>query len=180
MSFFDYFHDHIDYPDMLYGAPLGVLCQYVPSSYLSGVINYTDVKMGYVVHRYRGAANPSNIHSVYSEEDYQKEIDESLSEATYLNLPKITDDVFLLCKPQKAPKNFKKCDLCFCADSESKLEDLWVFFWFDQDSSDCCFGIFETEDSIEEISKNLESYIIEEFKKFTKFPELSKVRWVVG
>ena len=153
-----YFSDNVDYPNVLNGEilPDGTLWSYVSSTFLNGFINYIRPVKCYLMNRYRDwdevredgdlkchFRSPENNKwedKIFKtkEELYQFVI-KNTSGLMHTHLDIFNDDILVLGKVRDTPNKY-------------------VFFWFDRDVSDCCIGIFNTEDS--------EEVVIDEFRKY--------------
>ena len=155
-----YFPDSEDYPDIFGGEilPEGNLWCYVSSSFLNGLVNYVTPVKSYVINRYRDWNDERDgdileLHCCPEDEWIHKEF--KTKEEIYqfvLKNPKTVvhtkidifdDDVLLLGRVKSDPNKY-------------------VFFWFDRDVSDCCIGMFKTQDSEAEVVEEFRKYVMEQ------------------
>lgn len=105
-KFMDYFTYHYDYPNPLSTSLENSLFEYVSSTYLNGLINYVDIKKGFVIHRYTA---PSEEKLAALNEMYLM---------YHSNLYSCQDDVLLLCKIKESDDCYMlfwfDCDVSDC------------------------------------------------------------------
>ena len=155
----DYFVDSIDYPKDVGGTilPINTCWNYISSTFLNGFINYVDIIKAYVIGRYTewdeeiegvNIQDPPNSFnwvefSGTKEQVYNKVTEEGRLFHTDISM--LQDDVLILAK--------------------AKGSDIYYFFWFDMDCSDCNIGRFKTDDTenevIEAFSKHVSSCYID-------------------
>lgn len=130
-----YFTESVDYPfnsnEFPYNIlPLGVLWNYVDSSFANGFINHGSKMLCLVIDRYMIDADEGSWK--------QKKIAAFIENPPFhVDLSIFKDDVFILAHVGK---------------------DSYLFVWLDQDVSDCCIGRFETKDSWETIIAAVKAY----------------------
>lgn len=151
----DYFDDRIEYPDDIAEniLPYGTVWEYISSTFLNGLINYTEPIAWYVIDRYNSKDNIINNNVFNKNEDFNwydwegtKEeyintiINEKIS-TYHTDLNSFEDDVVILSKISK---------------------NGYMFFYFDRDVSDCCIGRFETDDKENDVIKSVENWLDKE------------------
>ena len=157
-GFWKYFDYSTDYPDNIGfdPLPLGTCYNYVSQTFLNGFINYVKIQKAFVLNRYidwsmnfeeEDNGEPVEL-KVMEPKSYEyvtkicKNKDEVFKCLTFYsephtNLSQFQDDVMILSKafdPHDGNNDF-----------------VWIFFWFDQDVSDCSIGRFITTDTDEEV-----------------------------
>jgi hypothetical protein len=155
----DYFHEEVEYPNDIAEnpLPLGRLLSYVSNTFLNGFINYVHPVEAVVLNRYV---------------PLDWDMDEALEGKTYQNpagsghwvaFPKgmqKKDLLVLLTQHQRLSQSdlgIFEDDVIVLATAKTD-PNIYYFFWFDQDVSDCQIGRFRTSD---------ESSVVRE--KFNKF-----------
>lgn len=160
-----YFTETIEYPTVAdiarFGLSHGTLFEYVSSTFLEGWVNYFDVCKAFMIERY------------HQEDDDDEPFDQAEFDATvgankpdrcvHPRLSDLGDDVLILSRTKPngdAPSSY-------------------MFFWFDCDTSDCCIGRFETNDSHEEVLAEFTRYVEGTADKVHEIPvEYLKGGWV--
>lgn len=141
-----YFPHSVEYPDptkvML--EP-GWLLSYIDSTFLGGWVNHVKILDAYLITRYQS-------HSVNLEQARAFDQRVDAGEITRQNLSGFGDDVLVLARenPSNRPSTDYQYDLA--------LGNRYWFFWFDQDSSDCCIGRFDSETSPDMIRQEFRDY----------------------
>ncbi len=146
----DYFTDVISYPQFLLDKeilPVGTLYQYVSSTFLNGIVNYCQPIQCYVLDRY--THRNSIIELKYCDgKDWH----------TFCGEKHVAIENFRTGKF----KNLNGTISCFYDDViilGQLSDDLYIYFYFDYDISDCAVGRFETNDNREKIIESIEDYI---------------------
>lgn len=186
-KFLQYFENVEQYPrkisiDIL---PWNELWTYVSEAILNAFINYVDIVDAYLMHRYN---HPNDIldleMTVYTTSYWsdpvkvnpqtKKEFYNLCTEkgrAFHTKLSCFDDDVIILAQPKMenkgkvkkyvdVVKNGKYTTLLLEEDDISNY-NLFFFFWFDMDNSDCCIGRFLTKFPIETVRNDFKSYCFE-------------------
>jgi hypothetical protein len=161
-TFMGYFDDHIEYPHGVAFNPLPInTCwDYVSHTLLNGFLNYVTVIDAHLLDRYRPMTeelSKSDLSSVSYQEppgsfkwkNFEKavtkqELFDLLTQegrTCHTKLSVFRDDVLILAT----------CD-------NDDGQTMYMYFWFDQDVSDCCVGRFVTKDS--------QDVVVEKFRKW--------------
>lgn len=162
-QFKNYFKYNESYPQNLVYNPLelNVDLEYVSNTYLDAFINYVKIKKAYLIDRYtpweEEFDEPPTIQVMDSPKSFNW-IDVTLHNKQQLydyltqehirlstKLREFSDDVIILAN---------------VIDAEKNDTNQWIYFWYDNDVSDCSIGRFETLDS--------EEVITDCFNKFVK------------
>lgn len=158
-DFMDYFTREEEYPQNVVSRllPMNTMWWYISSSFLNGFINYVDVIDAHLLDRYVARDEMLNADSLCSYNDGEKWVTptepmpkqawfELYVKSKYAsNLGAFRDDILLLGR----------------AKSEED-ENVYVFFWFDHDVSDCGIGRFSAD------AKESEADVIRRFQKYVK------------
>jgi hypothetical protein len=160
----DYFDEHIDYPNNIVDNPIpyGTLWSYISSTFLNGFINYVNPVGCYVVNRYTEETADVTDRNV-SVCDKGKFGNWHKFEGTKLEL------INTIVSGEKEVYHTKlNCfgdDIIIIAKIENELdeENKYIFFWFDCDVSDCSIGKFITDDSQELILNSVENWLKETY-----------------
>lgn len=156
-----YFTNVVDYPNILGGdiLPDGTLWSYVSSTFLNGFINYAQPIKCYLMNRHRDWNEEREnddlklqhrppmenklVDRVFKtkEEAYQFVL-KNPTGYFHSKLDVFNDDILVLGKVKDTPNKY-------------------IFFWFDLDVSDCCIGVFTTEDTEETVVNEFRSYVQE-------------------
>lgn len=155
-----YFTDDIDYPSVFEGEilPPGVMWSYISSTFLNGFANYAKPVKAYLMDRYtpwnsverfdENRVDPVRINDEWVKRKFTTKKDLYDFAVTNPNaffhtrIGMFQDDIMLLSKCEHAPGKY-------------------IFFWFNCDVSDCCIGVFQTEDSEEEVIAEFDRYALE-------------------
>ena len=156
-----YFTDGVDYPNILGGdiLPDGTLWSYVSSTFLNGFINYAQAIKCYLMNRYRDwneerenddlklhhrppMENKWVDHVFKTKEEVYQFVLKNPTGYIHSELGVFNDDILVLGKVKDTPNKY-------------------IFFWFDLDVSDCCIGVFTTEDTEETVVNEFRSYVQE-------------------
>jgi hypothetical protein len=133
--------------------PLGTLYNYVSSTFLNGIVNYSEPLKAFLMERYtkwdkvldNGLTKEQNFASCLKNND--------------VNLGSLKDDVVILSRAKNG---------------------IYTYFWFDCDVSDCFVGRFETEDPQDAVislfDKLVNDYEQDEKGTAKEIP----VRWLKG
>ena len=158
-GFMGYFEDEVDYPknvavDIL---PLGTLWCYISSDFLNGFINYVKPVKGYLINHYQTLDEPLDKgEGRVSIQNQDPETSGSQRWITAYAKTKL-EKYQLLTKEENAchPKFHEfRDDVLLLA----KAENIWFFFWFDMDCSDCFIGRFKTNEPDETVIKKFTEY----------------------
>jgi hypothetical protein len=136
-AFFNYMPSRCEYPDPtdwedmridLTRRNTGWKVEYVAESFLSAWTPYLTPVVAFLISRYEPdpfklAANVANMGQHHT------------------RLGELGDDVALLCRPARHPR------------------DEWWYLWFDCDSSDCALGRFSTDDSPSIVEARFRAYM---------------------
>lgn len=168
-DFMKYFDMDIEYPshvaiDIL---PWNTLWQYISSTFLNGLINYVKPIKIFVLGRYRGwddecdkegdcklrahIQEPPGSGNWIDFVGTKAQVFECATEPGRLyhtNLNMFGDDVLVLARPEDEFGHWA-----------SELENMYYFFWFDCDVSDCFIGRFKTVDKEEEVISSFCEYV---------------------
>lgn len=156
-----YFTNGVDYPNILGGdiLPDGTLWSYVSSTFLNGFINYAQPIKCYLMNRYRDwneeredddlklqhrqpMENKWVDHVFKTKEEIYQFVLKNPTGYIHSRLDVFSDDILVLSKVKDTPNKY-------------------IFFWFDRDVSDCCIGVFTTEDTEETVVNEFRSYVQE-------------------
>lgn len=162
-SFLGYFEDSIEYPRNVASnpIPMNTLWTYISSTFLNGFINYVEVVDAQLLNRYHQMDEYFNSaedgpFAQYHDGNGWVTPPDNLSKRALFDLytqsknsfhPKLNcfgDDVLILGRCKN--------------DGNEEIKGMYMFFWFDQDVSDCCIGRFQTDDE--------ESAVIEKFHTY--------------
>lgn len=146
---------------ILHGLPTGNFVHYVSSTYLNGIVNYTTPVLCYLTQRYRP-----------SEELNDQVVQEKLKElktTPHTNLGIFGDDVWMIGKIDLERMKYLYDEDYY---KEYGSENEYVFFWFDQDVSDCSVGRFKTSDSLQTIKEELLKDLSEKDRYIKNFWEV--------
>lgn len=148
-----YFPHDIEYPDptKIMMKP-GWLLSYIDSQFLSTWLNYLEILDSYLITRYRNYQ--ANFESTNT---FNKKLGPDFYRK---NICLFGDDVLILAEEKPIDKNRES----YYPDSENYFNEhhkLYWFFWFDQDSSDCCIGRFASNTDVETIKNEFKDYCFE-------------------
>ena len=157
----DYFDDIVEYPNDVAHNPIpyGTAWCYISSTFLNGFINYVKPVTYFVIDRYTARDEKVGEITLYDKDKSiqynwkgtkarlisialsgKKEI------AYHTDLRCFCDDVIILGEIEDAPKDGKR---------------RYMFFWYDLDTSDCCIGKFETNDTEAEVIQSVRNFLEE-------------------
>lgn len=159
MNFLDkYFHTHTEYPQEVAVDPLPMneLWSYISSTFLNGFINYVDIKSAFLFNRYQQWDEElTNHHTVRQEGAGQTQygydwvkfkgtkgqlydlVVGNPNAIYHTNISMFEDDVVILAEASR---------------------NVYLFFWYDQDCSDCSIGRFITDEPYEEVLKDFKEW----------------------
>jgi len=154
--FIDYFEDLIEYPDDIASNPLPIntLYAYVSSAFLNGFINYVEIIKAFVLGRYMKWDDDFVKYEIYTidKKGQWRTSHSKTKRAAYNKLVK------------KGAVHHSRLNTAFGDDivilAETGKKDIYYFFWYDCDCSDCKIGRFQTSDN--------KSMIIEKFYNFVE------------
>lgn len=153
-NFFDYFDKQIEYPKNVAENPLpvGVCYDYIGSSFLDGFINLTRKGFLYcfVLNRYTREDYKLESFNNKTKVEVINDINSGAEEFYHTKFNKLEDDVLILSRIN---------------------ENMYMFFWYDMDCSDCMVGRFETYDSPEVIKASLMQHLIKEYRDHKEHEE---------
>lgn len=157
----DYFDDEVEYPKDIAEnpLPLGTLYSYVSSTFLNGFINYVSVIDAFVLHRYTELGKDMTEH--LEGKTYQEPAGSNkwTKFPTAITKGEVID---LMSQPRRlsgTDLNIFDDDVILLARTKTDT-NVFYFFWFDCDVSDCMIGRFRTEDSQE--------IVIDKFRNFVR------------
>lgn len=156
-TIFDYFSEEIEYPEKVIDEilPYNILWSYVPSNFVNTFVNQGKAIKVYQIDRY--TTEETYIEGVLMEnhKEYigtKSELRESVIRGSIkfwnTNLSIFEDDIIIL--------------------SAIEMKDgmrRFLFCYFDQDTSDCMIGRFETSDSTDAVIESLENWLKDEKEK---------------
>jgi len=127
-----YWKDDQTYPgaELLGGLRPGRWYCYVPSSFLRGIALWVKPVAAILLERYR-VMKPE-------------------AERAYENLRDLDDDVLVLGRVEWDPEPHNR---------EPTKRSYWILLWWDCDCSDCCVGMWETEDDEAAVKAELARWI---------------------
>jgi hypothetical protein len=133
LDFKKYFTDSYEYPQPTLVLLLpGTVFYYISNTFLNGWINYVTLVRAWLVTRY--LPHKENIKAL-AEHVEANQFHTNLNQFMH-------DDKHLLVR---------------AAGDDPKRP--WWWFWYDQDCSDCAIGVFETDDSDEEVCRKFDEMI---------------------
>lgn len=144
-SFLDFFHKREEYPSLQTARelfPIGTLYEYVSHSLLNGMINSTpSIISAFMMGRY------TDLYEILDTDLKIRDSRDSLATSKIPNGTTKKQLYDLIVNQGRYPSNPELS--CFDDDimclQHNPASNLFWFFWFDQDVSDCCIGRFQTE-----------------------------------
>lgn len=169
MDFIDKYFNYVeDYPKKVIAdiLPMDILWCYISSTFLNGLVNYTDPVKCFIVHRYteldEKVGKPSWADKELTKQEIWNEVSSDPFRFFHMNLHVFGDDLALL----------------------SYKDGVYSYFWFDCDVSDCEVGRFETSESLDQVIKDFEEYVIKQNDEMgytasgTSEPWEIKIEWL--
>ena len=161
-DFDDYFDECVSYPQdiALNPLPVGTLYEYVSSTFLNGFVNFVFIERAYLLNRY---TNPTDVFDKLG--TTVQEPPGSLNWVTLADLlgPEANRDRAIRILFQKGRTHH--VDLSNLSDDVlilARVKDwhdganesqMYYFFWYDMDCSDCFIGRFITNDPVERVTE---------------------------
>lgn len=142
-TFRDYFHEEIDYPDVLGSTvlPIGTEWNYVASSFLDGIVNYAKPIKAFLLNRYY---------------EWEELIEDQKYDNEFLTKEQIFNK--LTSNPSFHTKIYSLRDDVIILSKIKDSDNMYIYFWYDIDCSDCSVGRF--------ISNQGDDKVIELFSKW--------------
>ena len=146
-TIWNYFDENIDYPKEVAHDPIpyGTVWCYISSTFLNGFINYVEPIKCYLIDRY--TSDNKKVDDNHTKGELKEKILSGENETFHTKLNCFRDDIIILAEIET--NNY---------DSNNKLNK-FMFFYFDEDVSDCCIGRFETNDSKEEVIQSIINWL---------------------
>ena len=161
LNFEDFFDTDIEYPGNKIGSseilPMGTLYTYISSTFASCFLNYAGTAVrAYVLARYQAWDEPLD-------ELVELNIQEPAGSFNWVKRTFTTKAAIF--EAFSEPRRDYHTDLSKFEDAVLALfktgEDVYWYFWLDQDSSDCCIGRFITSESTEAVIQSFDAYVLE-------------------
>lgn len=160
-TIWDYFEDNIEYPSEVVHNPLpyGTVWSYISSTFLNGFVNYVKPISCFVLDRYTAddeeigdrnltVCNKGEFGKWHKWNGTKRELITAIcsgdKEMCHTDMSCFGDDITIL------------------AEVETDIEDgkgRYMFFWFDNDVSDCSIGKFKTDDSKEQVVQSMKNWL---------------------
>ena len=154
----DYFTEEVEYPSSIFEnpIPMGVYWEMISTTFLNGFVNYGKPIGCWVTHRYTSKeqmidahvtdSGQKNWHKWHGKKSELIELLNSGKKRVYhFNLRSFEDDVLLLLKSEHE-------------------DDVYLFMWFDIDTSDCSIGKFRTTDTKDDVIQSVRNFLDHETK----------------
>jgi hypothetical protein len=154
-AFNDLFYDDIEHPQdvAVNPLPVGILYVCVSSDFLNAFINYVDIKRAWCLNRY------FKLDDAYEGHASVQDPPNSFNWVKLKELVSTKRQAIEILNQVGRPFH-GRIDIDFGDDvliiGKAKTEygeesNIWLFFWFDRDCSDCCIGRFELKISEDEL-----------------------------
>jgi len=147
-TIWNYFYEWIDYPQEVAHNPIpyGTVWCYISSTFLNGFINYVTPIKCYLIDRY--TPNNEKVDDNHTKGELKQKILYGENEMFHTELNCFRDDIVILAEIDAEDY-----------DSNNNKLNKFMFFYFDEDVSDCCIGKFETNDSKEEVIQSIINWL---------------------
>lgn len=177
-KFLNYFNETIEYPSnvIVNPIPLGELWTYISTTFLNGFINYCKIHKIYLLDRYTDQNELIENVNYMEEKGITKWKKFNGTKKELLNLV-LNDKAFFFHTDLYCFKD----DIIILGKAD---KNVWIYFWFDSDSSDCCIGKFYTKDQDSEVEHKLHQYLLElkkdqkYVKNFYELPNRFALGWI--